>query len=139
MKILIDTNVLLDIVLQRNQLVDYSTKVIDLVRDTSVIGLIPAQAIPTIYFLVKKYYSHSLALEFLKDITAICPVLSLTNDIIQSAFRLGVTDFEDALISETAHRENCDYIVTNNIDDFKKSTIAAIPPRQLLKQLEHQS
>ena len=135
MKILMDTNVFLDIVLQRDHLVGYSTKIMDLVKNTSVAGFIPAQAIPTIYFVVKKYYSNSLALDFLKDITAICQVLPLTNDIIQSAFRLEFTDFEDALISETAHRENCNYIVTNNVKDFKKSTILAISPNQLLERI----
>jgi len=133
MKGLIDTNVFLDVVLQREGFVESSGKVMDLVKEESIQGLMPGQSIPTIYFVVKKYYSHALAIKFLKEVTGFFRVISLTNEIIQSAFSLGFTDFEDALISETAHRQKCDFIVSNNVNDFRKSKRKVFRPVHLIE------
>ena len=133
MKVLIDTNVFLDVVLQREKFFKSSGGVLDKVNNFEIEGIIPAQAIPTIYYIVTKYYSHSLAVQFLKDVTFTCQVASLSDKIIQSAFNLELKDFEDALVNETAICHRCRYIITNNVKDFVGSPIKAISPFQFLR------
>ena len=69
----------------------------------------------------------------LTDTFEICPV---NRDVLRSALRLEMTDFEDAVQSASAFAEGLDFIITRNIKDFKSSPVRAIAPVEFIKKLE---
>ena len=56
-----------------------------------------------------------------------------TSDLMAAA-ALQWADFEDALQSVTANRIHADHIITRNVKDYSKSTVAALTPSEFLKQ-----
>ena len=72
----------------------------------------------------------------IQDIINIFEIGEISQKVFGSALKLNFSDFEDAICSEIAHRENCDYIITNNTKDFKKSIIPAITPKKFLVEFK---
>ncbi len=133
MKVLIDTNVVLDFCLNRERS-KYAKKIFEAVEAYKLVGVIGAQSIPTIYFYLQSELSHQQAMDFIKDMTNKILVLDLTEKIVKDSIKLEFTDYEDALLAETAFKQNCDYIITNNIKDFKKSKVLAVKPDLFIKK-----
>ncbi len=137
MKILIDTNVIIDVLLNREPFADNSSAVLKLCEQKSLIGYITATTITDIYYILYKKISDKSsiynALEKLLTIVEICDV---TNHNVLNALILREVDFEDAIQSECAKTISADYIVTRNTSDYKKSKTKAITPSDFMKNGE---
>lgn len=127
-KCLVDTNIFLDVFLERETFFDTSSAVIDSIENGAVTGVIASHSITTIYYFLKKTLSHSDTLKVITDILNIFEVGELTHKVFVSAQKLGFNDYEDALICEIAHREGCDVIITRNISDFRGSIVPVATP-----------
>jgi len=127
--VVIDTNIFLDVFLSRKTLKESSGEVLDLASNLEILGIIPAHIIPTIYFFISREKNHATAVKLIKDILDTYKIGDISGKIFGSALKLKFKDYEDAICAEVAHRENCDYIITNNIKDLKKSIIPAVNPK----------
>ena len=135
MKILIDTNVLLDSLLEREPFIANATQVFDLIEKQKHIAYLTATSITDIYYLSKKQLdSSSSALDLIKKIIAVFEIASIDKNVIKKAAELDFKDFEDAVQYQSAKNENIDIIITRNQKDFKKSSIKILSPVQFLKQ-----
>jgi predicted nucleic acid-binding protein len=135
-RVVIDTNVFLDVFLAREGLKESSGKVLDLAANHDILGIIPAHIIPTLYFFISKEKSHDIAIELIKDMLDTFKIGEISGKLFGSALKLKFSDYEDAICAEIAHRENCEFIITNNIKDFKKSIIPAVNPKKFLSNFE---
>ncbi|HSW36639.1 MAG TPA: PIN domain-containing protein [Candidatus Limnocylindrales bacterium] len=135
MKILIDTNLILDIVLHRTDFFDASYNVLKLVTLGNAEALVTANTITDIYYILHRSNKDPIkskdALVQLLSIVGIADVLA--SDVM-ATLSSKVTDFEDALAGTIAKRIKADYIVTRNTKDFNGSPVPAVDPKDFLMQ-----
>ncbi|MDR0301931.1 MAG: PIN domain-containing protein [Treponema sp.] len=133
MKILFDTNIVIDILKCRAPFYENSNKVLMLAVNEKADGIIGTSAITDIYYLTRKQYTDTkTAVDIIFDILEIVkPVDTLVSDIYNAA-NLGFNDFEDAIIAAIALREKADYIITRDTQDFSKSPVPAVTPDDFL-------
>jgi predicted nucleic acid-binding protein len=133
MKLYFDTNIIIDILKNREPFFENSNKIFMLVAEEKIEGIVGTSTITDIYYLIRKQYADTeTAVKFIFDILEIIkPVDTLVNDIF-SAAELGFADFEDAVIAAIAQREKADYIITRNTKDYSKSPVLAIAPDEFL-------
>lgn len=126
MKILIDTNIILDILLAREPFIKSARQLIQLIDDGTVQAYITANSITDIVYIAKKSYSteeiRSAILALLDQIG----VVDVCRSDILAAFDLRFRDFEDALQSACAEKEQMEWIVTRNVKDFADSKVKAV-------------
>lgn len=134
MKIMCDTNIIIDVLLEREPFVDDSHKVLSLCEERKFEGFISASSVTDIYYLVRKYlHSTELAYKAVGKVLEIFKICSVTNEDILLAFQKKAKDFEDCLVAVCAKSINCDYIITRNKVDFKDFDIGVLTPTELLQ------
>lgn len=133
-RILIDTNVLLDYLLEREPFFDDAKKVILSCVDGKVKGCIAAHSIPNMFFILRKDYSIKERREVLSNLCSIFDIEGIDKTKLLSGLsNEDFSDFEDCLQMECAKSYGADYIVTRNVADYSVSEVNAIEPREYLK------
>ena len=136
MKIMCDTNIILDVLLEREPFVDDSYKVLSLCEKHRIDGFVSASSVTDIYYLVRKYtHSTDLAYKAVGKLLEIVKVCSVTNNDVLTAFQKKAKDFEDCLVAICAKSIRCDCIVTRNKKDFEDFDIPLLTPSELLQQI----
>lgn len=135
MKVLIDTNVILDVLCNRLPFVEDAQKVFRLCEVNKITGYISALSIPNIIYIMRKELDADKISDILEKFSLIFTIADLKSSDLTKAVKLGFDDYEDALQSVCASRIKADYIVTRNIKDFSGSKVTAIKPSELLERL----
>ena len=135
-KILVDTNVALDILLERQ---DYpNAKVVYLLAEVKhIAAFISSSAITDIYFLSKNDLGKKPAKEALKNLLSVFKPATVTDSHIFQALDLDWSDFEDSLQFVVGEGLNVDYIITRNVQDFSSSSILAVTPEQFIQAITY--
>lgn len=135
MKVLVDTNVILDILCNRKEFVADSLRVFQCCETQRITGYISALSIPNIVYIMRKELDPERIKEILHTLTLVFSVVELREGDLLRAAELTFGDYEDAIQSVCAARARADYIVTRNEKDFTHSTVPAISPTNLLERL----
>lgn len=135
MKILIDTNVILDVLSNRKEFAEAAEKVFKLCEVKKISGYISALSIANIVYIMRKELDRKKIKEIIENLTLIFGVADLKGEDIKEASGLAFSDYEDAIQSSQARRIKADYIVTRNIKDFQNSKVMAIKPSELLERI----
>ena len=135
MKILIDTNVILDVLCNRTDFVGDSLKVFKCCEAGLITGYISALSVPNIVYIMRKELDAERIREILTTLTSLFTVLDLRESDLLRAADMDFSDYEDAVQSSCAARIKANYIVTRNIKDFKNSAVPAIKPSELLERI----
>ena len=137
MKIMCDTNIFLDVLLERESFADDSSRVLSLCEEHRLEGFVSASCITDIFYLVRKYTrSTELAYNAVGKVLEIVKVCSVTNNDVLLAFQKKARDFEDCLVATCANSIHCDYIITRSKKDFEEFSIPLLEPSELLRQLK---
>jgi predicted nucleic-acid-binding protein len=138
--VLIDTDVLLDVFLEREPHYTNSKNVLYLLNDGSFHGFITATIVVNVFYHMEKYKNLEMAFECVEDLLTNRDIVILGVDkpVLMAALRSGMADFEDAVQAMTAHVAGLDYIVTRNKRDFRVSPITAVSPEELLNKLNEE-
>ena len=131
MRVLIDTNVILDVWLAREPFLADSAGVLSAAEKKKITGIISPTTITTLHYLVKKEKGELKARELLGNLLKICSVGALRKIEISDALQSGIKDFEDAVIEAVALRSNADIIATRNVSDFRESRVPAMEPNSI--------
>lgn len=133
MKVMIDTNVIIDVLLERENFVEESYKVLSMCEEHLISGFVSASSVTDIYYLVRKYtHSTELAYKAIGKLLEIVKVCGVTNNDVLTAFQKKAKDFEDCLISVCAKSNNCNYIITRNKKDFEDFEVEALTPTEFI-------
>ena len=133
MRILVDTDVVMDYLINRDIFSADADTLISLCKDGKIKGCIAAHTVPNIYYILRKSFSSEQRRDFLLRICKILTVINIDSDKLISALRNDdFPDFEDCLQSECAREFGADYIVTRNVGDYEGSAVPVIEPRELL-------
>ena len=132
MKVLIDTNVILNKLLNQIEFFEGSNKIFKLTEIGHITGFVSASAITDIFYISKKSLGKTGAIEAIKDMLQVFQPATVTGDNIFKALDLDWNDFEDAVQYAVGESLALDYIITRNISDFAKGKIPAVTPEQLI-------
>ena len=136
MKVLIDTNVILDFILRREPYYENAAKINILSEKEYICGYISASAVTDIFYIANKELKNKdTVLTLLKNILKITHIASVTEGIIHEALDLKWDDFEDSVQYVTGQSISADYIITRNPKCFADSQIEVISPEDFLNQI----
>ncbi len=131
MRILVDTDVLLDVALDREPHATEAARVLQLVQDGVVEGVVAWHTISNLYYLLSAGSKRKTALEFIGDLARLVEIAPADSEVLQVALSLRMKDFEDAMQAACAMAAGVDVIVTRNTRDFRNSPVRAITPGNL--------
>lgn len=133
MKVMCDTNIILDVLLERDPFSDASAEVLRLCEERKIQGFITASCITDIFYLVRKYlHSTDLAYNAVGKILEILKIASVTNNDVLLAYQAREKDFEDCLLATCAKTIGCDCIITRNKRDFENFGIKLYEPSEFI-------
>ena len=134
MKALIDTNVIMDVLMNREPYAEHSIAFLKLCG-VNVTGCIAAsQTTDIFYLLTRQGKDVDTARNIVKDLTNNLTLLDVLAKDVTAAFSIPMKDFEDALIAQCARRARVDYIITRNEKDFINSPVPAYTPIEYLER-----
>ena len=134
MTALIDTDILIDVALEREPFSEHSSKVLDHAETRSFQAFIAWHSIANFYYTVSSSLQNHHAKEFIKELLNFIKVSPTKTKDALYAGSLDVPDFEDALQIAAAKACNAKYIITRNLIHYKKSPVPAISPEDFIKQ-----
>ncbi|MER3434087.1 MAG: PIN domain nuclease [Leptolyngbya sp. ERB_1_1] len=135
MKILLDTNVVLDVALERSPFFPQAEEVFALAENGAFEALISASTFSDLYYVIRKQKGRSLALDFVENLAQAFQIATVDRAVISLAFTLGFPDFEDAIQCATAIENQLDGIVTRDTQDFAQATIQIFTPTALIQAI----
>ena len=138
MKILFDTNIVLDVLIDRLPHSEAATELFSRVEDGTVIGYLCGTTITTVFYLAAKTVGTPKAQEEIRKLLQLFEVAPVNRHVLESALILDFNDFEDAVIHEAACHVGADAIVTRNQKDFKKSRLPIHSAGEMAKILTSQ-
>lgn len=137
MNVLLDTCVLIDSMQQRKPFCEESNKIILAAANRILNGFITAKSVADIYYLTHRYtHSDERSRKILSTVFSLFTVCDTTSSDCINALSSLTSDYEDAIMIETARRESMDCIVTRNMKDYQNSPIAVFSPAQLIEKLQ---
>jgi len=136
MRILLDTNIILDIALGRVPHLADSADVFRKIDNESIYGFVTATTITDIYYVAKREKGHQTTIDFISNLIEIVDVIGIDREIVIASLVSDFADFEDAIQSVSSRLNGIDYIITRNQKDFIKSEISAVSPKELLALLK---
>ena len=132
MKVLFDLNVLLDVIQRREPHFGASASVCAMAIRKEVSAFIPAHAVTTVAYIVRKYAGAKKESEVLDWLLAGFTVAPSGHQDMLRAKSLKITDFEDAVVVATAESSRCSAMLSRNVSDFKGSTVPILTPEEFL-------
>ena len=127
-RVLVDINVVLDVLLNRQPHVEGSAAVWAAIETGSSEGLLAAHAVTTIHYLIRKDLGAAKAKRTISAILRVFRVATVDGPVIQDALELPLPDFEDSVTAAAARLAGCDYIVTREPKGFRESPIRYLTP-----------
>ena len=131
MRVLLDTNVILDVWLAREPFWRDSASVLAKAETNKIEGWICPTTITTLHYLGRKVIGEKRTRELLKQLIKICKVGRISKETFSRALESEVSDFEDAVIESLSIGCGIDVIATRNTSDFRKSRIPAKEPSEI--------
>jgi predicted nucleic acid-binding protein len=136
MQILIDTNIILDAILERNPFDIDAYNILKLAEQEKINAYLAVFSITDIYYFISKNLAHEDRIKAIKALFNIMDVVSVSKkDIVKAMSFIEFTDLEDALQMQCLKKIKGDFIITRD-KNFQKITDKAISPRDFL-QMSH--
>lgn len=136
MLVLIDTNVILDVLMQRSG-VEYSGEILQLAGKGIIKGYLSASAVTDIYYILNRQIrNQEKTIESIKTILSLVDVADVTGSDIRAALDSGWKDFEDSVQRQVAVHNHVRYIITRNIKDYEESEPLPITPESFLNNMK---
>ena len=129
-KILIDTNVIIDYLADREQFADAAERVLLECFKEDVTGYVTANAITDIYYVVSKSLGKDATLDAIRTLCSVLEIVDIGKTDILGAMELDMPDYEDAIAAHCAKRINADYIITRDKTGFNNAPVKVMQPTE---------
>jgi predicted nucleic acid-binding protein len=133
--VLLDTNIIVDVALERQPHFEASQQVLLLVEQGQIEGYISASTFGDIYYIIRRSRGREWTTDFIDWLVTYCQIATVNEAVIRMALTSNFTDFEDAIQYATAVINQLDAIVTRNPQDFPVTTPRIMTPNQLIQEL----
>lgn len=135
--LLLDTDVVLDFFLDRQPFAEDAARILALCEEKQLQVFVTPVSISNVYYLLRKLGSHSKVITHLKQLLTLVKVASVPKEVVLEALESDFKDFEDALQHFAAKSEaGIQIIITQNLKDYSKSSLAVMTPAAYLKARE---
>lgn len=131
MRVLIDTNVVLDFLLEREPFVESAAKLFQQIDHGQIEGFITATTITNIYYILRKAAGSTIAIDAVSQILTDLNICMVDRQILKQAVDLNFQDFEDAVQYSCAVASQVDAIITRDTSGFVAAEIPVISPDEL--------
>lgn len=135
MVLLIDANIILDVLMNRQPFVKDSSLVWKLCETKSVKGCVSTLTFANLMYIMRKEMNVEMIKEVFCKLKLIFEFVDFSPAILEKAAEMKWKDFEDAVQSTTAEQIHADYIVTRNVKDFTQSKVMALTPSEFLVRI----
>lgn len=146
MKVVFDTNVVLDLLLDRQPWSDEAAELFSRVERGELEGYLCATTLTTIHYLAARAVGRDQARQEVRKLLRLCDVAPVHRPVLESAVELDFEDFEDAVLYEAARTVSALLIVTRDPRGFKNAQVPILSPqafagvlRQREREAEHQA
>lgn len=136
MKILFDTNVVLDVLLDRAPFSEVATVLFASVERAELAGYLCATTITTVHYLATKAVGAKEARRAIGKLLSLFEVAPVNRIVLEMALGSRFADFEDAVLHEAARHVGAEGVVTRNADDFKHAQLQIYKPYELSKIIQ---
>ncbi|MBI9060716.1 MAG: PIN domain-containing protein [Marinilabiliaceae bacterium] len=136
MKLFLDTNVVLDLLGEREPFYNSAAKIATLADKGEIQLIVSALTYSTVFYILSRFENNETVKEKIRKFRVIVETSDLTDKIIDKGLVSKFTDFEDALQYYCAVKMECDIIITRNGKDFKESDIPVLTPDEYLNSLK---
>jgi len=136
MRVLLDTNIVLDLLLQREPFVNDARDIFLLIENNQIDGFLCATTITTLHYLISKSKNKEEANHIIKTLLKIfniAPVDKTT--LLNASDDIGI-DYEDSVIYSSAKISKIDIIITRDNKGFKNSKVKVLKPKEFLAIFE---
>jgi len=133
--ILLDTDVLVDVALDREDHADSAAQLLDRVENGEVRAAVAWHSMSNLYYLVAPAHGGVRTRDFIVQLVSFIDVAKTGTEEMRYAAGLPLADFEDAMQVAAARACGARWIVTRNLRDYTRSPVPAISPRQALAEL----
>lgn len=132
MKVMLDTNVILDVWLAREPYWQDSAHLLAKAETKEIAGYVCPTTITTLHYLGKKVLGEEKTRELLVNLLSICTVGEISSKVFRRALESKVNDFEDAVIEAVSVGAGVDIIASRNTKDFKHSKVPSKEPSEII-------
>lgn len=136
MKVVFDTNVVLDLLMDRTPYADAAAVLFAAVEQGEIAGCLCGTTITTIHYLAAKGLGRDRARTEVGKLLDLFEIAPITRPVLQEALDNNFDDFEDAVIYQAARHVGAQAIVTRNSRDFCCSDLSVCSPDELVKTLQ---
>ncbi len=133
--ILLDTDILIDIALDRHPHAGPAAELLDRIEHGAESACMAWHTVSNFYYLVAPSRGGGSTRDFLVELTRFVAVAATSTEALRYAANLPMADFEDALQVAAARACGARHIVTRNVRDYARSPIPAVEPREALSGL----
>jgi len=130
-KVLFDTNVVLDFLLDRRPFSAVAARLVARVERGEIEGLLGATTLTTLHYLLTKAIGRRSALEAVRTLLTLFTVAAVDDKVLSSALDLSFDDYEDAVLHEAGRLAGADAVVTRNGGDFGGAELTVDTPEEL--------
>lgn len=137
MKVVFDTNILLDAILERSGYASVR-ELFDAVADEEISGYVTANTITDIYYISRKSLGDLEARQAIQEILNVFDVAEINGEICGYALTSLMADFEDTVLAYSAYNAGADYIVTRDkvFSETSYSPVEVKTPEDMLKIIQ---
>lgn len=133
MKVLVDTNVIIDALTQRQPWVKEAEDIFMMAANYTIDMCITASEATDIYYLVRKYLHDSVKAKLsIATLFSLVHILDVNEKDCTDALVSAIDDYEDAVQEKSAVRNGIDYIITRNKKDFANSILKVVTPSEFV-------
>lgn len=136
MRVLFDTNVVLDVLLARPPHAAPATRLFDLVARKELDGLLGATTITTVFYLAAKAVGARPARRHITTLLDLFEVAAVTRGVLSDALKTSFKDYEDAVLHEAARHAGATAIVTRDPQGFTGGALRIYGPQELLRLIQ---
>jgi predicted nucleic acid-binding protein len=135
-KVLFDTNVILDLILERHPFHASAAALVAKVERREVVGVLGATTLTTIHYLVAKAVGSEKARSATQGLLGVFQIAPVDHGVLENAARSPIKDFEDAVLHEAGKGWGVDALVTRDPEDFRSGNLPVFSPRQLQRDFD---
>jgi predicted nucleic acid-binding protein len=132
-KLFIDTNVVIDVLAQRQGFYDASAAILTMLEKDEAEGFISAISFNNIHYILRKQSGKTRADNAIRMLLSAFNIVTLDEKILTRTIESNFNDFEDGIQFFSAMRSNADYLISRNVRDFPHDDIPVLTPEEFLQ------
>jgi predicted nucleic acid-binding protein len=136
MKALFDTNVVLDVLLDRRPFSAPATHLFAKLEMAQLGGLLGATTLTTVHYVIAKARGRETASSAVRRLLQLFEIAVVDRQVLELAAGSSFEDFEDAVLHEAGRLGGADFLVTRDPTDFSRASLPVLSPEELLATLE---